>query len=63
MKRASSVLLQVLFSFSLTLAISVTSYAEPANLGQLKYEVQTYHNSGQYEKELAIKIKKIQKYY
>lgn len=42
--------------------ISSTVYAEPANLSLLKQEIETYHDSGLYEKELAKAISQAQDY-
>lgn len=60
MERVLSLLSQVLIS--LMLIVARASFAEPVNLGHVKSEIQSYHDSGLYEKELAAKIKKAQHY-
>ena len=47
------VVANTLFVMACALLINTKSFAEPANLSQLKIEVQTYHDSGVYQKELA----------
>lgn len=54
-------------TFSIIAALNITafsaiSFAEPQNLSLLKQKVITYHDSGSYEKELALAIKKAQDY-
>ncbi len=51
------VILNTLFALVCALFIGTKSFAEPANLGQLKDEIATYHASGQYDKEFSSVIK------
>lgn len=43
---------QILIAISCIVLLSSPSFSEPANLSLLKKEIQTYHDSGLYEKEL-----------
>lgn len=47
------VLLHTVFAIFCAFIIQNRSFAEPQNLSLLKKEIQNYHDSGQYEKELA----------
>ncbi|CDZ76986.1 plant acid phosphatase [Legionella massiliensis] len=42
--------------------LSATAFAEPSNLGLLKNDIKTYHDSGLYEKELTKAILNAQNY-
>lgn len=50
------------FVLSLCVSMSVASFAEPPNLSLLREKVKTYHDSGDYEKELAKVSKEAQAY-
>lgn len=52
----------VLFSITCALIIQSKSYAEPANLSQLKETIKTYHDSGAYQKELSEAIAPASRY-
>ena len=45
--------IHVFFSIACALIIQTKSYAEPANLSQLKETVKIYHDTGAYQKELS----------
>jgi predicted secreted acid phosphatase len=45
-------LIQSFFTATVLLFISITTHAEPANLGQLKIDLEAYHDTGAYDKEL-----------
>ena len=52
-----SILFTLIFSF-----YTANSFAEPANLSILKHEARHYHDSGQYEQELAAQINRAKKF-
>ena len=52
----------LLFLLSCTAFFSSLSFAEPPNLSILKKEVEYYHDSGQYAKEIACVIAQAQRY-
>ena len=43
----------ILFSITCAFVIQSKTYAEPANLSQLKTVIKSYHDSGDYQKELS----------
>ncbi len=51
--KTNQVILNAFFAIICAVFLSKTSFAEPANLTLLTEEVQAYHNSGAYQKELA----------
>lgn len=53
MKGTIKAITNLLLTGSCLLALSAPIFAEPTNLSLLKSEIKTYHDSGQYEKELA----------
>ncbi|MFI4918423.1 MAG: HAD family acid phosphatase [Legionellales bacterium] len=54
--------LQTLITLSIILTGSTSVYAEPQNLGLLKRELITYHDSGRYQQELQDTINKAHHY-
>jgi acid phosphatase len=54
------VTVNTLFALVCALLIGTKSFAEPANLGKLKEEITTYHDSGQYHQEFSAVIQKAQ---
>ncbi|MFC3909513.1 HAD family acid phosphatase [Legionella dresdenensis] len=59
MKAISKLLSLLVIPFVL---LNHTAFAEPANLSLLTHEVQNYHDSGQYDRELAAVIKRARHY-
>lgn len=53
---------QVFFALSVTFFSVSALFAEPLNLGILKKEVEAYHDSGLYEKEIACVINQARNY-
>lgn len=51
-----------LIAFACAFALQSKSFAEPANLSHLKAEVQAYHDSGAYQKELTKVISTARQY-
>ena len=51
--KKNQVMLNTFFAIICAIFISKTSFAEPANLTRLTEEIQVYHNSGAYQKELT----------
>lgn len=54
------IIIHTLFALVCALFIGTKSFAEPANLGQLKEEIAAYHASGEYNKEFSKVIKEAQ---
>lgn len=57
LKFVSKIVLSLCLGFSF-----LTAFAEPSNLGLLKQDVMRYHDSGAYDKELALVISKADRY-
>ena len=51
--KENNIVLNTFFAVVCAVFLYKTSFAEPANLGLLQKEVIAYHNSGDYQKELA----------
>lgn len=51
--RKNLLTLNTFFALVCAIFLNKPSFAEPANLGQLVQELQTYHDSGAYQKELT----------
>lgn len=47
------IVINTFFAVICAILINKTTYAEPANLSRLKQEIQAYHDSGAYHKELT----------
>jgi predicted secreted acid phosphatase len=62
MMKNVQIITNTLFAVSCALIISTKSFAEPANLGQLKATLITYQSSGEYDKEVASVIAKAKAY-
>ncbi|CEG57927.1 HAD family acid phosphatase [Legionella fallonii] len=62
MKRYANVFRLIALSLSLSLIFSTSAAAEPANLTLVKKELIQYHDSGEYQQELADKIKQARQY-
>ncbi|CEK09931.1 HAD family acid phosphatase [Legionella hackeliae] len=62
MKGSIKAIAKPLIIASFLSVFSFSSYAEPNNLSLLKKEIQTYHDSGLYEKELAHVINQAENY-
>lgn len=56
MKQKCSLVPKILISLCLSLIFSNLSFSEPQNLSLLKKEIQTYYDSGLYQRELERKI-------
>ena len=56
------IIMSLFFAITCVFFANKASFAEPANLGLLMQELKTYHDSGEYDKELTKAIQKAQVY-
>ncbi|MDX2345326.1 MAG: HAD family acid phosphatase [Legionella sp.] len=54
--------LHAFFMVTALLCVGTKSFAEPQNIGALRTELQAYHDTGAYDKEVAAVIKKAETY-
>lgn len=50
------------FVITTLLCVGTKSFAEPANIGQLRTELKAYHDTGAYDKEIAAVVKNAEAY-
>lgn len=60
--KKNQLVISTFFAITLSIFLSNTSVAEPANLALLKQEITVYHDSGDYQKELTKIIRKARNY-